>query len=289
MSDVEDIEIVPKRGIYLLPNLFTTAGLFAGFYAIVAAMKGDFEISAIALFVAMILDGLDGRVARLTGTQSAFGAQYDSLSDMVCFGITPALVVYSWGLQYLGKIGWLAAFFYVSATALRLARFNIQSCQLNKRYFVGLPCPPAAAVVAGMVWVGTDFAIPGKRISELVAVVTMGLGFLMVSNLRYHSFKEVDLRENVPFVAVLLVVLVYLLIAWDPPKILFSVFFIYALSGVAFWVKNSLQGYLQKRHYMKEEVLLRQEIQAQEDSSTNLDAATKSQHEQNTVVLKMKK
>lgn len=232
MSEFDNLEVPPKRGIYLLPNLFTTAGLFSGFYAIVAGMKGNFEIAAIAVFVAMIMDGLDGRVARLTGTESEFGAQYDSLSDMVCFGITPALVVYSWGLQYLGKFGWLAAFFYAAATALRLARFNTQSGSTDQRYFIGLPCPAAAAVVAGMVWVGTDFAIPGKRISELVALVTIIVAGLMVSNVKYHSFKKLDFKEHVPFVAIPVVVLIYLLIAFDPPKVLFTVFFLYALSGL---------------------------------------------------------
>lgn len=238
MSEPDHQELNRKRGIYLLPNLFTTAGLFAGFYAIVAGMKGNFEIAAIAVFVAMIMDGLDGRVARLTGTESEFGAQYDSLSDMVCFGVTPALVVYSWGLQYLGKFGWLAAFFYAAATALRLARFNTQVGQADKRFFIGLPCPAAAAVVAGMVWVGTDFAIPGKVISELVAAITIIIGSLMVSNVRYHSFKELEFKDHVPFFGVLLVVLIYLLIAWDPPKVLFAVFFLYALSGPILWGRD---------------------------------------------------
>ena len=192
----------------------------------------------------MIMDGLDGRVARLTGTESEFGAQYDSLTDMVCFGVTPALVVYSWGLQYLGKFGWLAAFFYAAATALRLARFNIQSSYTDKRYFVGLSCTAAAGVVAGLVWVGIDFAIPGKRVSELVAGVIIIVGALMVSNVRYHSFKDLDLKAHVPFVAVLFVVLSYLLIAWDPPKVLFGVFFLYALSGPVLWVRDYI---VQKR------------------------------------------
>lgn len=238
MSDYDFNESSYKRKIYLLPNLLTTAGLFAGFYAIVAAMKSNFEVAAVAIFVAMIMDGLDGRVARLTGTESAFGAQYDSLSDMMCFGITPALVVYSWGLRYLGKFGWLAAFFYVAATALRLARFNIQTGQIDKRYFIGLPCPSAAALIAGMVWVGTDFAIPGRRISEIVAIVTIVVATLMVSNVRYYSFKELDFKEHVPFVAVLVVLLVYLLIAWDPPKVLFGIFFLYALSGLFMWIRE---------------------------------------------------
>lgn len=225
------------RKIYLLPNLLTTAGLFAGFYAIVAGIKGNFEASAIAIYVAMIMDGLDGRVARLTGTESQFGAHLDSLSDMVCFGITPALVVYSWGLQYLGKFGWLSAFFYTAATALRLARFNTYSLS-DKKFFIGLPCPAAAATVAGMVWIGVDFAIPGKRISELVAGVTLVLGALMVSNIRYNSFKKLDFKDHVPFVTILLVILVYLLVAWDPPKILFGVFLLYAISGPILGIKR---------------------------------------------------
>ncbi len=239
MSDL-DFETTHKRRIYLLPNLLTTAGLFAGFYAIVAGIKGNFETAAIAVFVAMIMDGLDGRVARLTGTESEFGAQYDSLSDMVCFGITPALVAYSWGLKYLGKFGWLAAFFYAAATALRLARFNTQTGAVDKKYFIGLPCPAAAAVVAGMVWIGTDFEIPGKRISEVVAVVALVVATLMVSNVRYPSFKELDFKDHVPFVSVLLVLLIYLLVAWDPPKILFGVFFTYALSGPVLWGRERL-------------------------------------------------
>ncbi len=237
MSNLENLDMAHKRRIYLLPNLLTTAGLFAGFFAIVAGLKGNFEVAAVAVFVAMIMDGLDGRVARLTGTESEFGAQYDSLSDMVSFGITPALVAYCWGLKYLGKFGWLAAFFYAAATALRLARFNVQASRMDKKFFIGLPCPPAAGVIAGMVWVGTDFAIPGKRISELAAIVTLVVATLMVSNVRYNSFKELDFKEHVPFVAVLLVVLTYLLIAWDPPKVLFGIFFIYALSGPVLWVR----------------------------------------------------
>ena len=237
LDDHSEVGVARRRGIYLLPNLLTTAALFSGFYSIVAAMKGDFEISSITLFIAMVMDALDGRVARMTGTQSDFGAQYDSLSDMLCFGITPALVVYSWGLLYLGKVGWLAAFFYTAATSLRLARFNIQHDSQDKRFFIGLPCPAAAAVVASMVWVGTDFAIPGKRISEVVAAVTIIMAVLMVSNLRYHSFKELDLKGKVPFVAVLIVVFFYSLVAWDPPKVLFSMSFIYAMSGPILWWK----------------------------------------------------
>ncbi len=243
MSDMSELPPVSPpnvrhRGIYLLPNLFTTGALFAGFYAIVAGMKGEFEYAAIALFVAMVMDTLDGRVARLTGTQSAFGAEYDSLSDMVCFGLTPALVCYNWGLSTFGKLGWLAAFIYTAATALRLARFNIQQNTGDKRFFIGLPCPAAAAVVAGMVWIGTALDISGKRINIIVALILVGLGILMVSNLRYYSFKEIDFKNHVPFFAVLVVVLIFSVIAWNPPAILFVVFFLYALSGPGFWLKN---------------------------------------------------
>lgn len=237
MSDIENHEPLP-RGIYLLPNLFTTGGLFAGFYAIVAGMQGLFEISAIAIFIAMVMDGLDGRVARLTNTASAFGAQYDSLADMVSFGIAPALVIYHWGLYELGKVGWLAAFVYAVATALRLARFNVQVETQDKRFFTGLPCPAAAALVASMIWIGTDFKIPGQRISEFMAIVTMTIGLLMVSNVRFYSFKDIDLKGKVPFMAIVMVVLIYTLIAYDPPKVLFATTFLYALSGPLMWLKS---------------------------------------------------
>lgn len=236
--EIPVIEPVRHRGIYLLPNLFTTGALFAGFYAIVAGMKGQFEHSAVALFVAMVMDTLDGRVARLTGTQSAFGAQYDSLSDMVCFGLTPALVSFNWGLSNFGKLGWLAAFIYAAATALRLARFNTQLGTTDKRYFIGLPCPAAAAVVAGMVWIGTELEISGKQINIVVAFILIGLAILMVSNLRYYSFKEIDFKGHVPFFAILVVVLIFSVIAWNPPAVLFLMFFIYALCGPGLWLRN---------------------------------------------------
>jgi CDP-diacylglycerol--serine O-phosphatidyltransferase len=219
------------RGIYLLPNLFTTACLFAGFYAIVSAMKGRFEPAAVAIFVAMIMDGLDGRVARLTNTQSEFGAEYDSLADMVSFGLAPALVMYVWALSEMGKLGWLAAFIYAAGTALRLARFNTQVGRADKRYFQGLASPAAAAVVAGMVWVGQDYLIEGRNVSYLALVVTILVGLLMVSNVRYRSFKDLDLKGKVPFVAILVMVLVFVLVSIDPPQVLFGVFALYALSG----------------------------------------------------------
>jgi CDP-diacylglycerol---serine O-phosphatidyltransferase len=227
---MSELEQNKRRGIYLFPNLITTAGLFAGFYSIVAAMKNNFELAAMALFVAALLDNLDGRIARLTGTQSAFGAQYDSLSDMVCFGMTPALMAYSWGLQYLGKIGWLVAFMYVAATGLRLARFNLSE-NTDKKFFIGFPCTSAASVIAGMVWVGADLAVT-KIISEIAALLIILLSLLMVSNLKYHSFKEIDLKGNVPFISIFLVVFIYVVIAWDPAIMLFSLFFCYMLSGL---------------------------------------------------------
>lgn len=219
------------RGIYLFPNLLTTAGLFAAYFAVVAALKGRFEIAAIAIFVAMVWDAFDGRVARLTHTESAFGAEYDSLCDMVSFGVAPALVVYSWSIQSLGKLGWLASFIYTAATALRLARFNTQIGISSKRYFQGLPCPSAAAVIAGMVWFCSANDIRGVSINIAAAVITIILGVLMVSNVRYYSFKDMDLKGKVPFIAVVLVVLIFACISINPPLLLLATFSLYALSG----------------------------------------------------------
>lgn len=249
MTNELDENTTPRsRGIYLLPNLFTTAGLFAGFYAIVAAMKGIFDLAAIAIFVAMIMDGLDGRVARLTNTQTAFGAEYDSLSDMVAFGVAPALVVYSWSLTNMGKLGWLAAFIFVAAGALRLARFNTQVGTADKRYFQGLPIPAGAGVLASMVWLGNQYAIPGVSISFLVAILTVLVAVLMVSNVRYHSFKQVNFKERIPFVGILIVVLIFVGISIDPPKVLFLVFFCYALSGPVFTLRNLRKTRLLRKH-----------------------------------------
>jgi CDP-diacylglycerol--serine O-phosphatidyltransferase len=221
----------PHRGIYLLPNLFTTAALFAGFYAIVAAMGDRFEAAAVAVFIAMVLDGLDGRVARMTNTQSEFGAEYDSLSDMVSFGLAPALVMYEWSLHSMGKLGWLAAFVYTAGAALRLARFNTNIGTVDKRFFQGLPSPSAAAVVVGLVWVGHDYAVAGTSLAWLTCFVTALIGVLMVSNVRYYSFKELDLKGKVPFVAILVVILIFVLVSIDPPQVLFGSFVLYALSG----------------------------------------------------------
>jgi len=235
----EHIEEVPgpdgkkirHKGVYLLPNLFTTAALFSGFYAIVSAMDGNFTHAAIAIFVAMVLDGLDGRVARLTNTQSAFGAEYDSLSDMVAFGVAPALIAFSWALHDLGKAGWVFAFIYVAGAALRLARFNTHIDTQDKRYFTGLASPSAAGLVAGMVWALSDFGIDGKDIGLLVGVLTALGGLLMVSNIRYHSFKDLDLKGRVPFFVILLVVLVFAIISTDPSRILWLTFIVYSASG----------------------------------------------------------
>ena len=224
-----------RRGIYLLPNLFTITALFAGFYAIVAGMRGHFETAAIAIFVAMIMDSLDGRVARMTHTESEFGAQLDSLADMVSFGVAPALVIYSWSLDVIGKVGWLGAFVFTVAVALRLARFNTQLGEGNKRYFKGLPCPAGAGVLAGMVWAATDFGISGPTLSWVVMLISVAVGLLMVSNIRYRSFKDLDLKGTVSFVAILVVVLILVFVALDPPQLLFAIFFLYGLSGpVAF-------------------------------------------------------
>jgi len=220
-----------RRGIYLLPNLFTTAALFAGFYAVLVAMQGRFEAAALAIFAAMVLDGLDGRVARLTNTQSDFGAEYDSLSDMVAFGVAPALVIYEWTLSGLGKIGWLAAFVYTAAVALRLARFNTQIRSADKRYFQGLPSPSGAAIIAAGIWIGADHAIDGTDVSWLAAFITTGTGLLMVSNFRFHSFKDVDLRGRIPFLFAVVVMLSYAVVLLHPPVVLFAGFTGYALSG----------------------------------------------------------
>jgi CDP-diacylglycerol--serine O-phosphatidyltransferase len=220
-----------RRGIYLLPNLFTTGCLFSGFYAILAAIKGNFDVASIAIFAAMIMDGLDGRVARLTNTQSEFGAEYDSLSDMVSFGVAPALVMYLWALSGLGKLGWLAAFIYTACAALRLARFNTQVGIADKRFFQGLPSPAAAAIVASAVWLAVDNELVGADLSWAAAAVTALSGLLMVSNMRYHSFKQIDFRGRVSFIAAVALMLVFAVIFFHPPLMLFLGFLVYAVSG----------------------------------------------------------
>ncbi|MEZ0231432.1 MAG: CDP-diacylglycerol--serine O-phosphatidyltransferase [Methylophilaceae bacterium] len=237
-----------ERSIYLLPNLFTTAALFAGFYAIVQAMSGKFEHSAVAIFIAMVMDGLDGRVARMTNTQSAFGAEYDSLSDMVSFGVAPALVMYVWALKPLGKLGWIAAFIYCACAALRLARFNTKLDESDKRYFQGLPSPAAAALLAGLVWVSFDNDVSGGSIffawlqmKWLAWTITLLAGLSMVSDLRYYSGKDINLRSSVPFVVILLIVLAFVLISYSPPEVLFAVSLLYGVSGYVLWAQTKLK------------------------------------------------
>ena len=231
----------PSRRIYILPNAFTTANLFCGFYAIVQAMNDRFDVAAIAIFVAMLLDSLDGRVARLTNTQSAFGEQYDSLSDMLSFGAAPALIAYEWALQPLGKWGWLAAFVYVAGAALRLARFNTNIGVVDKRFFQGLPSPAAAALVAGLIWIATDLRqtrwieATGHDLAWPAFVLTVYAGLSMISNAPFYSFKDINLRRSVPFVFVIGIVLLFVLVSSDPPIVLFSLFLVYGVSGHVLW------------------------------------------------------
>ena len=231
----ENGKTIRRKGIYLLPNLFTTGNLFCGFYAIISAQAGRFSYACIAVFVAMLLDGLDGRVARLTNTQSKFGEQYDSLADMVTFGVAPAMVAYSWALHDMGKVGWMIAFIYAACGALRLARFNAQIEVTDSRYFTGLPSPAAAAVVAGIVWAISDYGINGGStvISLMAAIIVLLVAVLMLSNIRYYSFKKIDLRGRVHFVFMLAIVLMFAVIFADPPRVLMLIFFVYACSGPA--------------------------------------------------------
>jgi CDP-diacylglycerol---serine O-phosphatidyltransferase len=237
-----------SRGIYILPNLFTTAALFCGFYAIVQAMNEQFEVAAIATFLAMVLDGLDGRVARMTNTQSAFGEQFDSLSDMVSFGVAPALIMYEWTLRNLGKWGWLAAFIYCAGAALRLARFNTNIAVVDKRFFQGMPSPAAASLVVGLVWVVTDLRatkwidFSAHDLRWWAFVITVYAGLTMVSNAPFYSFKTFNLKRSVPFIVMLGMMLVFVLISADPPLVLFGLFVAYGLSGWVIWLIRVLKG-----------------------------------------------
>ncbi|AOU98403.1 CDP-diacylglycerol--serine O-phosphatidyltransferase [Acidihalobacter yilgarnensis] len=242
------------RGVYLLPNLLTTGAMFGGFYAIVAAMNGRYTAAAIAVFIAMVLDGLDGRVARMTNTQSAFGAEYDSLSDMVSFGLAPALVMYQWALVHLhdlgwfwAKAGWLAAFIYTASAALRLARFNTQVGNLDKRFFQGLPSPSAAAVMMGTVWMWEQFSISGRTMMIPALVITLLAGGLMVSGFSYYSFKDIDLRKRVPFVSVIAVLSLFVLIALWPSIVLYALFVLYTLSGPLHFAWRRWRKFRQRR------------------------------------------
>ena len=236
------IEPFRKRGIYLLPNLFTTSALFAGFYAIVQGMNHDFERAAIAIFVAAVLDGLDGRVARLTGTQSAFGAEYDSLADMVSFGAAPALVMYEWALRDMGRIGWIAAFIYCVGAALRLARFNTQLSVADKRWFTGLPSPAAGLLVAGMIWVLNDYQVKGGQVKWFAAALTVYAGVTMVSNVRFYSGKDLNLRRAVPFWMTLVIVVALMLISIEPSHVLWGIMVVYGFSGYVLWIVQRVRA-----------------------------------------------
>lgn len=235
------------RGIYLLPNLFTTGAMFSGFYAITSAINERFEVAAIAIFVAMILDGLDGRVARMTHTQSEFGVQYDSLSDMVSFGVAPGLVMYLWAFSSLGKLGLFAAFVHTAGGALRLARFNTQVETADKRYFQGLPSPAAAAILAGFLWVSVEYNYEVESLKFIALILTISTGLLMVSNFRYSSFKEIDFKGRVPFVATIIVMLSLAFIMIQPPAMLFLLFLAYAISGPVITLVMLRRKRLQKK------------------------------------------
>ena len=234
-----------KRSFYLLPNILTTASLFAGFYSIVQAMNGSYDHAALAIFIALILDGLDGRVARLTNTQSSFGAEYDSLSDMVSFGVAPGLIVYVWALQPLGKLGWIAAFIYCTCAAFRLARFNVKLDIDNKQFFFGLPSPAAAALIASFIWISYDNGISGNEIflgffqmQWFAFLLTIFAALSMVTDLRYYSGKDINLRNSQPFIAILVIVMIFGLISHNPAEIIFIILMAYALSGYVVFFRN---------------------------------------------------
>jgi CDP-diacylglycerol--serine O-phosphatidyltransferase len=235
-----------RKGIYILPNLFTLAALFGGFYAIVMAMNQRFDQAAIGVFCAMVLDSLDGRVARLTNTTSTFGEQMDSLSDMVSFGAAPALIVYEWALKGMGKLGWIAAFVYCAAAALRLARFNTNLGVVDKRFFQGLPSPAAAALVMGFIWLMDDVGYQGFREGPWLGWVALGFtlyaGLTMVTNVPFYSFKDVNFRRSVPFIVTVAIALGFALIAYHPPTVLFGLFVVYGLSGYAMYVYRRRKG-----------------------------------------------
>ncbi len=248
VDDVDDLDDAPRprrKGIYILPNLFTLAALFGGFYAIVMAMNGQFEQAAYGIFCAAVLDSLDGRVARLTNTQSAFGEQMDSLSDMVSFGAAPALIVYEWALKGLGKLGWIAAFIYCSGAALRLARFNTNIGVVDKRFFQGLPSPAAAALVVGLIWVVTDIGESARTLPWMVWLAfafTLYAGLTMVTNVPFYSFKDISFKRTVPFIAIVAIALGIAVINLHPAGVLFGIFVIYGLSGYGVFIWKRLQG-----------------------------------------------
>lgn len=232
----------PRKGIYVLPNLFTLAALFGGFYAIVMAMNGNFELAAIGVFCAMVLDSLDGRVARMTNTQSAFGEQMDSLADMVSFGAAPALIAYEWALKGIGRWGWMAAFVYCACAALRLARFNVNTSVVDKRFFQGLPSPAAAALVMGFIWLMNELGYSGADVVWSCFVLCMYAGLTMVTNVPFYSFKDVQMRRSVPFAVIVLLALVIAIINIHPPTVLFSLFVVYGASGYALYAWRRAKG-----------------------------------------------
>ena len=250
---VSDEVVAPRKrrkGIYILPNLFTLGALFGGFYSVVMAMNARFDLAALGVFAAMILDSLDGRVARMTNTQSAFGEQMDSLSDMVSFGAAPALIAYEWSLKGLGRWGWIAAFVYCACTALRLARFNVNTAVIDKRWFQGLPSPAAAALVAGFIWLMTDW---GKRGGEVLSLswnqitwvtfaFTLYAGLSMVTNAPFYSFKDVQMKKSVPFAVIVLIALGIAVINIHPPTVLFGLFVAYGLSGYVVYGWRKAKG-----------------------------------------------
>jgi CDP-diacylglycerol--serine O-phosphatidyltransferase len=232
----------PGKGLYVLPNLFTLAALFGGFYSIVMAMNGRFDQAAIGVFCAMVLDSLDGRVARMTNTQSAFGEQMDSLSDMVSFGAAPALIAYVWGLTSLGRWGWIAAFVYCACAALRLARFNVNTAVVDKSYFQGLPSPAAAALVAGFIWLMTEAGVKGQDVRWYMFALTLYAGLTMVTNVPFYSFKDISLKRSVPFVVIVLIALGIAAINIDPPTVMFGLFMLYGFSGYALYGWRKAKG-----------------------------------------------
>lgn len=231
-----------RKGIYILPNLFTLAALFGGFYAIVMAMNGRFDQAAVGVFCAMVLDSLDGRVARMTNTQSAFGEQMDSLSDMVSFGAAPALIAYVWGLTSLGRWGWIGAFVYCACAALRLARFNVNTAVVDKRFFQGLPSPAAAALVAGFIWLMNDGGVEGLEVRWLTFALMLFAGLTMVTNVPFYSFKDISMKRSVPFAVIVLIALAIAVINIHPPTVMFGLFVVYGLSGYVVYGWRKAKG-----------------------------------------------
>jgi len=231
-----------RKGIYVLPNLLTLGGLFGGFYAIVMAMNERFDLAALGVFAAMIFDSLDGRVARMTNTQSAFGEQMDSLSDMVSFGAAPALIAYEWALRGMGRWGWIAAFVYCACAALRLARFNVNTGVVDKRYFQGLPSPAAAALVMGFIWICTELDVTGPSVAWPVSLLTLYTGLTMVSNVPFYSFKDIKMKKSVPFTVIVLVALLIAVVNIHPPIVLFAAFMVYGISGYVLYAVRKVKG-----------------------------------------------